>query len=142
MTAPSEKVSPAPKQILVISSSSEGQVLTSLLSRSGSEPQLSTSVRDGLALLSRLPVSMIFCEDVLSDGRFNDVLSAVKSSGLQTPVILFSRLGDWKLYLEALSAGATDCIAPPFQFRYLERILHKAPVVVRPARGPSASDES
>lgn len=125
----------------MVSSSSEGQLLTDLLSRSGSEPRLSRSIREALAVLSCQPVSMIFCEDVFSDGRFEDVLSAVKSSDLQVPIVLFSRCGDWKLYLEAVRAGALDCIAPPFRFHYLEQILNKAPVVVRNLRGTPSVDK-
>ena len=92
----------------------KGRMLTSLLVPYGLQPVLSSTLAELRTLLAQRP-ALVFCEDVLSDGNPADVLCEVKPPGSQVPVIMFSRQGDWKRYLEAMRCGGFDDIVAPYR---------------------------
>jgi len=114
-------------QALVASSDSEVcRALTRILGRHGVEPVFSSTAEEAKAALVRGPISLVFCEERLSDGSFRDVLGEVKRSARLVPLVVVSRLGDWDKCLEALCLGVHDYVAYPFQGAEIESVIHQA----------------
>jgi two-component system, NtrC family, response regulator PilR len=61
------------------------------------------------------PFSVVFCEERLSDGAYNDLLREVRaiSEGIRFVVMLCT--GEWEEYLEALRLGAEEVLRCPLQ---------------------------
>jgi DNA-binding NtrC family response regulator len=114
-------------EVLVVSSDPEqSQLLADMLENSGFESVISGSLAEVRNLLAAKPIRMVFCEDRLNDGSYRDVLQAIAESKLPVPLIAFSPLASWELYVEAIRSGAFDCIGPIFKATEIERIVHHA----------------
>lgn len=114
-------------QALVASADPEVRgTLTHILGRHGVEPVFSSTAEEAKAALVRGPISLVFCEERLSDGGFRDVLGEVKRSARVVPVVVVSRIGDWDKCLEALCLGVHDYIAYPFQRAEIESVIKQA----------------
>lgn len=55
---------------------------------------------------------VIFSDSILPDGTWAGVMRMAVS--IEVPVIVISRVRDYQTFLDAMEAGAADCIAPPF----------------------------
>jgi DNA-binding NtrC family response regulator len=71
------------------------------------------TIHEGKRILERQRVSVVVCDDRLSDGKYEDILTETVQLHLKTPVIVVSPTGDWSDYLKAISAGAFDYLAYP-----------------------------
>lgn len=70
-------------------------------------------IGDSMAETSGRPVNLVFCDRDLSDGTYQDFLTAVRALKNRTRVVIMSRLADWDEYLDAMHLGAFDVIAAP-----------------------------
>ena len=71
-------------------------------------------------------VWLIFCEQELPDGKYDDVLTIVDTLNENVPVVVTSRLADWDEYLKALDRGAFDLIASPCEPAEVIRLIEQA----------------
>jgi DNA-binding NtrC family response regulator len=97
--------------------------LPGLIQQCGSEP---LSLGTIAALRSCHPnsrISLLLCEERLSDGTFRDALGFLRGMAQPVPVIVFSRIAEWENYLEATRHGAYDCFRYPFRTGELQLIL-------------------
>ncbi len=114
-------------EVLVAASNAENRsALTRVLSRMGLRPCISSSVKEARDILSTKAVSLVFCEEIFSDGSYQDVLRAVKRTPEKAPVVVSSHSHDWYEYLEALRLGAFEFLDGPVRPADVEMIVRYA----------------
>lgn len=85
-------------------------------------------------VFSRQEVPLVFCDEILSDGCYRNLLSARKS-GQRAPRIVVTIRGEWDEYLEAMRLGAFDVVRCPFRPTDIEMVIIHA---VRESRETTA----
>ena len=124
--------------VLSVSPLAEDYVsLQAVLDPSKWELHKSNSVVSALAVIRRWDISVVICEQVLSPGTWNDMLSELSVLRIVPPLIVTSRLADEKLWVEALNLGAYDVLAKPFDRAELVRIVLGAVASVPSAGVPA-----
>lgn len=109
---------------LVISSSEENRAaLSAALSSEGLVPILSSSMAEACALIENGDISIVFCDDCLSDGCLGNVVAEVGKLQRPIPVIAVSRTGGWHEYFDALRMGAFDYLSLPPRRDEWDRVL-------------------
>lgn len=58
--------------------------------------------------------NLIFCDERLSDGGYEDFLDLDYEGRVAPPVVVLTRTGEWELYMEATRRGAFDVIRSPW----------------------------
>lgn len=112
--------------LVAFSDSEHSQIVAVFLGHCGLIPVLCSSLTEAQILLRRESIRLVICEEQLSDATFRDLAQAISQLRSGLPLVVFSRLGNWKLHSEALQAGAFDCISPPLRERQIEDIVYKA----------------
>jgi DNA-binding NtrC family response regulator len=77
-------------------------------------------------IISREGVSLVFCDESLSDGSFRELLAGVKREKVTPKVVVAIRTGEWKEYLEAMRLGAFDAIRWPLRESEIETVVAHA----------------
>ena len=120
---------------LVVSSDPEhGQILAAILGHCGLGSVLCSSLDEARRLLESRPIQLVFCEDTLLDGSFQDLLRIKVDSGTGVPLVIFSRAYGWNQHLETVRSGAFAYVASPFRSREIERIVQDALIGHGPRR--------
>ena len=65
------------------------------------------------ALLLQRP-NLIFCDERLSDGVYDDILNLAPEGQISPPVVVLTRTGEWEFYMDATRRGAFDVIRSPW----------------------------
>jgi len=113
--------------ILVLSSSeSMRNNLSEALRLSGISPVPCGTLTEAHVFLSQISFSAVFCDDVLCDGTYHDLVEIARDEFPRVPVVVVSPVGDWNEYLKALGAGAFDYVGMPFRNGEIERVLQGA----------------
>ena len=113
-------------QVIVVSPDSDNRnALQSILSRHGCNTKFVSTLRECQEVLSEQDVDLVFCDRILTDGTYRDVL-VMRRSGKRVRVVVTSRLADWDQYLEALHDGAFDVIASPCALNDVVWMLKRA----------------
>lgn len=81
-----------------------------------------TTCLDALKLLGSESVQAVFCEAVLPDGTWKDILTTGTGAGAP-PLIVTSRLADACLWSEVLNLGGYDVLATPFTAPEVAHVL-------------------
>ena len=68
----------------------------------------------------------VFCEPVLSDGDWKDILRHLRLSGAPPPLIVTSQLADVGLWAEVLNLGGFDVLLTPFERTHLLYVAGQA----------------
>lgn len=68
----------------------------------------------------------VFCDWDCADGAWKDVLLKLKEMKLQIPLVVLSRCGCEKEWVEALEAGAFDFLVPPYTATQILAVLEHA----------------
>jgi len=101
---------------LVASSSMEDrQILVHILEDLGVNTYASATLAEAEEVLSRQWVPLVFCGDRLTDGSYRDLLQTPRTWEKAPHVVVTTRRGEWKDYLEALGLGAFDMIQYPYR---------------------------
>ena len=101
------------------------QALAAILASHGITAIVTTTVDEAEHVLSRTPVSLIFCSDeLLSAGIDRLVLQTSRKD--KVPLIVVSRLDDWSRFVHFLERGAFDYVVYPFERKEIERVLKAA----------------
>jgi DNA-binding NtrC family response regulator len=74
-----------------------------------------STVQQAHEVLSTHSIRVIFCEENFADGSYRDLLAAVHTPPIRTPLVLMLSTGEWEEYLEAMSLGATEALRCPLQ---------------------------
>ena len=79
--------------------------------------------QEGLQILAKQEVQMIFCDNVMEGMSGIDFLTNLRNhrTGSDVPVIVVSAVGDVSTVEEAIDLGAVDYVVKPISFRKLRR---------------------
>ena len=105
---------------------SASQCIGEALDRCGFEPVLLSTVAELRSWIRTSDISVLVCEEVLRDGNYKEVLRVSRGVRGHIPVVVFSRLGEWDQYLEAIRLGAFDCLRYPLRTGELRWVVNRA----------------
>jgi len=112
---------------LIISSDPQSiQALTDILSHCGVEQFVCSTANEAKVILAGHSVGLVFCEERLLDGSYDDILEEAERAATPIPVVVTSRAGDWDPYLRAMRLGADDYIVFPYRRGDVERAVGRA----------------
>src|SRR5574341_487361 len=109
------------KVLLVSSDPANLRTLKRVLEECHLKPVCCSSVSDARAQLARRRVPLVFCETVLADGSYRDVLGVADTS--ESKVVVASPSGDTGEYMEAMALGAFDYVSSPYRHSEVEWIV-------------------
>jgi len=92
-------------------------------------PVQTASVRTCAELKRLIPKALpyiIFCDTILPDGTWEDVVKLADRAPAPVNVIVVGANDDMKLYVSVLEGGAFDFIVPPFEAQSLEFVVTSA----------------
>jgi DNA-binding NtrC family response regulator len=116
-----------PLNVLIVGPAKDERALfLSAASREGWRVQEVRNYREAMRLLSHGKVPVILCNSRLSDGTWEDVLSATATQTIRPRIIVFSRQADERLWVEVLNMGGFDVLAAPFADREICRCVEMA----------------
>ena len=82
---------------------------------------------EGRRMLEIQPqVHVVLTDAALPDGDWRGVLQIVAQAGANIEVVVCSRLGDQKLWLDVLEQGAYDVLVEPYDCEEVRRIVESA----------------
>lgn len=112
---------------LIASSDSEIMIsLCEVLAETDMELELCSTLSELRAALAESRVEVIFCQTRLPDGTFRNLLHFLDSAGLDPAVIVCADIYDKRTYLDAMTLGAFDYVALPFQRTAMDWIVGNA----------------
>lgn len=116
-----------PISILVVSSETTNSYSPkNILNREGWQTISASTVGECEEVFANQNIDLVFCDRVLADGTYRDILAMTRSKSLRVRLVVTSRLADWDEYLEALDNGAFDLIASPSQTADIVRVINQA----------------
>jgi two-component system OmpR family response regulator len=89
------------------------------LGEEGHVVDIARNGKDGLFLAMNEPFDIIVTDRMLPGPDGLSILRAIRASGIATPVLVLTALGDVNRKVEGLEAGADDYLAKPFAFAEL-----------------------
>lgn len=89
----------------------------------GLAPVLASTVQETISILNRHPISLVFCSDQMPGDEFGDLIRQPGRRSDKVPVVVFSRLDDWRRYLDFLHLGAFDYVLLPLSQGEIERVV-------------------
>ena len=82
---------------------------------------------EGRRMLEIQPqVQVVLTDAALPDGDWRGVLQIVAQAGVNIEVVVCSRLGDHKLWIDVLEQGAYDVLVEPYECEEVRRIVEAA----------------
>jgi DNA-binding NtrC family response regulator len=112
-------------KVLFIGSNSNGVRVAEILAQFASVTRVQT-VPTALPKEEMEAYAAVFCNWDCADGTWRDVLSKLKELNLQIPLIVLSRCGCEKEWVEVLEAGAFDFLVPPYTSAQILAVLEHA----------------
>jgi DNA-binding NtrC family response regulator len=85
-----------------------------------------STIQQAHEVLSTHSIRVIFCEENFADGSYRDLLAAVRTPPIRTPLVLMLSTGEWEEYLEAMSLGAIEALRCPPEPTDVELALIRA----------------
>jgi len=118
-------------KVLYIGSSSDGADAVGILSQFASVTRVLT-VPIALPKEGTEAYDAVFCDWDCADGTWRDVLSRLQELQLQIPLVVLSRCGCEKEWIEVLEAGAFDFLVPPYTSSQILAVLEHALTSAQP----------
>ena len=81
---------------------------------------------EALQMLRTQPVQVVVTDTTLPDGDWRRVLEIVEQRSRKIEVVVCSRVGDLKLWLDVLEQGGYDVLVQPYQREEIKRIVEAA----------------
>jgi two-component system chemotaxis response regulator CheY len=101
--------------------------LLEALESCGIDVLLVCNCNEGRRMLEiQLQVQVVLTDAALPDGDWQGVLQIVAEAGVDIEVVVCSRLGDHKLWIDVLEQGAYDVLVEPFECEEVRRIVEAA----------------
>jgi DNA-binding NtrC family response regulator len=123
-------------RVLFIGSNSNGADAAEILAQFASVTRVLT-VPAALPTQEREAYDAVFCDWDCADGTWRDVLSKLKELHLPIPLIVLSRCGCEKEWIEVLEEGAFDFLVPPYTSTQLLAVLEHALASSQPSMAHS-----
>ena len=77
-------------------------------------------------VLSRQAVEIVFCDDRLPDGSYDDLIHREHYDHRIPRVVVTTRTGEWELYFQTIAKGAFDVIRAPWYATDVEMTVIRA----------------
>ena len=103
-----------------------GLPLLDALESDGIEVLAVCDCNEALQMLRTQPVQVVVTDTTLPDGDWRRVLEIVEQGYRKIEVVVCSRVGDPKLWLDVLEQGGYDVLVEPFEPEEIRRILEAA----------------
>ena len=84
------------------------------------------TIRDARELLGSRSLSMVFCEERLSDGSYCDLLRDVRATWPETGFVVLLCTGEREEYLQAMRLGAQEVLRCPLRPTDVDLVLIQA----------------
>lgn len=112
----------------LVASSDEGvlQAVAEIVLQCGLVTHLAVTAGESRRILERYPVSLVVCDDRLTDTSWENILKETARLQPETPVIVVSPAGGWPECLQAINAGAFDFLAVPLAREDFRRAIREA----------------
>jgi DNA-binding NtrC family response regulator len=85
-----------------------------------------SSRRQAEEVLARQAFEIVFCDELLTDGSYTELIHPNHYDGRIPRVVVTTRTGEWDLYFAALAKGAFDVIRSPWHTLDVEWTLIRA----------------
>jgi DNA-binding NtrC family response regulator len=116
-----------PFEIVIVSSDLERRKqLAEILAKQGLDPPGVASLKQCQDVFNGHSVGLVFCDPVLPDGTYRDLLAAYRLAAHKPRVVLISPDADWDDFRAAIRAGAFDVISWPCRPTDVEWMLIRA----------------
>jgi nitrogen regulation protein NR(I) len=115
-----------PHVLIVDDETNIRRVLAAMLKREGYEVTTAADGEQALAVLQKLPVSVVVTDLVMPRVGGMDLLKRVVADWPDVPVIMITAHGSVDSAVTALKAGAFDYITKPFDQEELKKVIEKA----------------
>lgn len=122
--------------LLIEDDPAENKSIALLLKKAGMIVEPALLAKDGLELLKVYEYDLIILDYMLPDMSGADVLRSIRSSGIETPVLMLSGLELPIKKVECLSCGADDYVNKPFN---AEELVARVNAIVRRSKGHAES---
>lgn len=99
--------------------------IKSTLERSGHEVTVVTNGIEALTAVDQEPYDVIISDQRMPEMGGQELLQALQSKGIVTPLILITAYGTINQAVEAMQLGAADFITKPFSLDELERVIER-----------------
>ncbi len=100
--------------------------LARILAAQGFEPICVPTLRECKEIFGEGRVGLVFCDPHVSDGDYEELLSAYRLKERKPRVVVTSTDGDWDDFKNALRLGAFDVISVPCRATDVEWIIIQA----------------
>src|SRR5262245_42767283 len=84
------------------------------------------SGREAISAARAQEFDAVICDVFMPDGDGLGFVRELRSQNLRIPIILITAQGSLELAVQAITEGATDFIAKPFEVRVLAELLHRS----------------
>jgi len=84
------------------------------------------TIRDARELLGSRSLSMVFCEERLSDGSYCDLLRDIRATWPETGFVVLLCTGEREEYLQAMRLGAQEVLRSPLRPTDVDLVLIQA----------------
>ena len=84
------------------------------------------TTRDARELLGSRSLSMVFCEERLSDGSYCDLLRDIRATWPETGFVVLLCTGEREEYLQAMRLGAQEVLRSPLRPTDVDLVLIQA----------------
>jgi len=122
--------------LLIEDDKAMNQNIALILKHAGMMVEPALLAKDGLELLKLYEYDLIILDLMLPDMTGADVLRAIRSSGIKTPVLVLSAIELAHKKVECLSAGADDYVNKPFN---AEELVARVNAIIRRSKGHAES---
>jgi two-component system, NtrC family, response regulator PilR len=112
-----------------------------ILIRSGLAVETALNVQDAKAKLSKLSFDLCLTDMRLPDGTGLDLITHINKEYPNTPVAMITAYGNMDVAVQALKAGAFDCVNKPVDLNQLRQMVQHA-LNLRAASLPEAAKDA
>lgn len=84
------------------------------------------SIQEAVQAIRSLPISVVLCEDTLSDGNWLNIVRETERRCPRPETIVLSHRADTRLWAEVLSCGGYDLLPMPLELHEVNTIIPMA----------------
>ena len=117
------------------------ELLTLTLTRLGLNVQAAATLAEARALLGMHNYDLCFTDMRLPDGNGHEFIELMSRQHPDTPVAMITAYGNAEAAVQALRAGAFDCVSKPVDLNVLRNLV-KTALKLRAERVPPAHNEN
>ena len=117
------------------------ELLTLTLTRLGLQVHQAASLSEARALLGKHNYDLCFTDMRLPDGNGHDFIEQMTRQHPDTPVAMITAYGNAEAAVQALRAGAFDCVSKPVDLNVLRNLV-KTALRLRGERAPGPSSQT